>query len=117
MATIFNSGVFDDGFFCKQGFKNFDSNQCNCGCQSSNRCCPPASLSSISFCSQLQFFQNQGTVTVRGNGGNIYVGTITSVQCDFFTITVPTTLAGGVPAGAYTIPCASVESITVGTVI
>lgn len=114
MSTIINSGVFDDGCFPKKGGKS-------CGCDDSCNCHCHTSSKSLCFCKQqLPFLATQGTVTVRGNGGNIYIGTISSVQCDFFTITVPTPAPAGstVPPGTYTIPCPDgVESIAIGIVV
>lgn len=120
MSTIINSGVFDDGFF-KKGFKNCDCNH-NCNCGRNNNCCPPNNIRLQCFCSDRinAFFTTGTTVRVVGTGGTLYTGTITSVQCDFFTLTLtlPTTIVNGtttttIPAGTVvTIPCASVESIS-----
>lgn len=115
MSTIINSGLFENDFFCK---KKRSHRNCDCDCDSCNcNQCPPKN-NRLCFCNDLIRTLQGQTVTVRGNGGNVYIGTITVVQCDYFTLTVPTPVPTGttVPAGTYNIPCSSVESIIPGIV-
>ncbi|MBD1371817.1 hypothetical protein IC620_05520 [Hazenella sp. IB182357] len=110
MSTIINSGVFDDGFFSKKSSHSHSSSH-SCDCGGCNTCdskktkgCTPTSTTAPCFCNFLKCIESIGaTGTVLTNAQAIYTGTISEVNCDYFTIVTNN--------GTFRVPFTGVSSV------